>query len=118
MAGSLTASEEAALTGVVAELDGAWSSGDGAANGSPMADDADVVTIRAEHHRGRQAIAVLTREPGDWKIASFHSTPAPKDSPGRRQLPLLAVHGEDRRRVAESMGNGARAQVAMLREDG
>jgi len=118
---------------IVASLEAAWNAGDGQAWGSPFSADADFVTIRAEHVRGRGAIAaghaaifrtiyagsvnrlrietarllrpdvglvhveatlkaptgplagthvarfslVLTREGGDWQIASLHNTLQP-----------------------------------------
>jgi len=47
--------------GVAAELIGrlerAWNAADGRAFGEPFAPDADFVTIRGEHIRGREAIA-------------------------------------------------------------
>ena len=47
--------------GVAAELIGrlerAWNEADGRAFGEPFAPDADFVTIRGEHLRGREAIA-------------------------------------------------------------
>ena len=38
------------------KLERAWNAGDGPAFGAPMAEDADFVTVRADHLRGRQAI--------------------------------------------------------------
>lgn len=49
-------SDRDAFVRIVGELESAWNAGDGAAFGAPMAEDADFVTIRAEHFRGRQAI--------------------------------------------------------------
>ncbi len=49
-------SDRDAFVRIVRELESAWNAGDGAAFGAPMAEDADFVTIRAEHFRGRQAI--------------------------------------------------------------
>jgi uncharacterized protein (TIGR02246 family) len=50
-----------AAEGVAAELIGrlerAWNGADGRAFGEPFAPDADFVTIRGEHLRGREAIA-------------------------------------------------------------
>lgn len=57
MTASLSSSDQAALTGIVAALEAAWNAGDGRAFAAPMAEDADFVTIRAEHFRGRDAIA-------------------------------------------------------------
>lgn len=51
-----TADQEA-ITSIVAALERAWNTADGDAFAAVMADDADFVTIRAEHLRGRQAIA-------------------------------------------------------------
>lgn len=42
---------------LVAQLETAWNAGDGEAFAAPFADDADFVNVRAEHHRGRSAIA-------------------------------------------------------------
>ena len=53
----LTTSDQAAITAIVAALEAAWNAADGAAFGAPMTEDADFVTIRAEHYRGRDAIA-------------------------------------------------------------
>ena len=41
----------------VHSLEAAWNAGDGDAFAAPFAADADFVNVRAEHHRGRQAIA-------------------------------------------------------------
>jgi uncharacterized protein (TIGR02246 family) len=53
----LEGSERAALESVVRHLEAAWNAADGGAFGAPFAPDADFVTIRAEHYRGRKAIA-------------------------------------------------------------
>jgi uncharacterized protein (TIGR02246 family) len=53
----LAAADQAAITAIVAALEAAWNAADGTAFAAPMAEDADFVTIRAEHYRGRQAIA-------------------------------------------------------------
>jgi uncharacterized protein (TIGR02246 family) len=50
-------SDRDAFVRIVSELESAWNAGDGVAFGASMAEDADFVTIRAEHFRGRQAIA-------------------------------------------------------------
>ena len=42
---------------IVARLEAGWNAMDGDAFGAPFAPDADFVTIRGEHFRGRQAIA-------------------------------------------------------------
>jgi len=54
---SLTPGDRMAIEHVVQALETAWNAGDGSAFGSAMAPDADFVTIRAEHFRGREAIA-------------------------------------------------------------
>jgi conserved hypothetical protein len=46
-----------ALDRVVADLEAAWNAGDGSAFGKPFSDNADFVTIRAEHFHGWDAIA-------------------------------------------------------------
>jgi uncharacterized protein (TIGR02246 family) len=53
----LTADDRAALVSVVGRLEAAWNAMDGAAFAAPFASDADFVTIRGEHFRGRPAIA-------------------------------------------------------------
>lgn len=53
------ASSDAASTifgGILHKLELAWNAGDEIAFGSPMAEDADFVTIRGDHLRGRNAI--------------------------------------------------------------
>lgn len=57
MAESLGAADRSELEAVVARLETAWNAGDGGAWGASFAKDADFVTIRAEHIRGREAIA-------------------------------------------------------------
>lgn len=47
----------AAFERILGSLEAAWNAGDGQAFGSPFSADADFVTIRAEHLRGRDAIA-------------------------------------------------------------
>jgi len=49
--------ERTALESIVADLEAAWNAMDGAAFAAPFANDADFVTIRGEHFRGRPAIA-------------------------------------------------------------
>jgi uncharacterized protein (TIGR02246 family) len=49
--------DRSAIDAVVAGLEAAWNAGDGSKFGAPFAADADFVTIRAEHLRGREAIA-------------------------------------------------------------
>jgi uncharacterized protein (TIGR02246 family) len=57
MTESLQPADRAALEAVAAALETAWNAGDGGRFGEPFAPDADFVTIRAEHFRGRDAIA-------------------------------------------------------------
>jgi len=57
MTDTLSPAERSALEAAVCALEAAWNAGDGDAFGAPMAEDADFVTIRAEHFRGRKAIA-------------------------------------------------------------
>jgi len=53
----LTTTDRAAIDALVHSLEAAWNAGDGDAFAAPFAADADFVNVRAEHHRGRQAIA-------------------------------------------------------------
>jgi uncharacterized protein (TIGR02246 family) len=53
----LTPVDRAALESIVGQLEAAWNAMDGSAFADPFADDADFVTIRGEHFRGRPAIA-------------------------------------------------------------
>ena len=53
----LSPDDRTALERAVARLEAAWNAGDGDAYGAPFAADADFVNIRAEHLRGRPAIA-------------------------------------------------------------
>ena len=53
----LTATDRAALEAIVRQLESAWNALDGEAFAAPFAVDADFVNIRAEHFRGRPAIA-------------------------------------------------------------
>ena len=129
----VNAADLTAFERIVASMEAAWNAGDGNAWGSPFSENADFVTIRAEHLRGRGAIAaghaaifrtiyagsinrlriesarllrpdvglvhveatlkaptgplagthvarfsiVLTREAGEWQIASLHNTLEP-----------------------------------------
>jgi uncharacterized protein (TIGR02246 family) len=57
MPADLTANDRAALESVVRRLEAAWNAMDGSAFAAPFASDADFVTIRGEHFRGRPAIA-------------------------------------------------------------
>ena len=49
--------DRAAFAGLLRDLQDAWNAGDGPAFAAAMAEDADFVTIRADHLRGRNAIA-------------------------------------------------------------
>lgn len=49
--------DRVAVERVVHQLEAAWNAMDGPAFAAPFADDADFVTIRGEHFRGRPAIA-------------------------------------------------------------
>jgi uncharacterized protein (TIGR02246 family) len=49
-------SDRGAIEGIVKSMEAAWNAGDGAGFAAPFAADADFVTIRAEHLRGREAI--------------------------------------------------------------
>jgi uncharacterized protein (TIGR02246 family) len=57
MAPDLTPDDRVAVENIVGRLEAAWNAMDGAAFGAPFAEDADFVNIRAEHFRGRPAIA-------------------------------------------------------------
>jgi uncharacterized protein (TIGR02246 family) len=57
MTAELPQSEAAAIESIVRRLETAWNAGDGDAFAAPFATDADFVNIRAEPHRGREAIA-------------------------------------------------------------
>ena len=57
MAISPPPADRAALDDVVSRLEGGWNAMDGSAFAAPFAEDADFVTIRGEHFRGRPAIA-------------------------------------------------------------
>jgi uncharacterized protein (TIGR02246 family) len=48
--------DKADLEGIVRLLESAWNASDGEAFAAPFAGDADFVTIRGEHYRGRAAI--------------------------------------------------------------
>ena len=52
----MTADREA-VAAIVKELENAWNAADGARFGKSFTEDADFVTIRAEHMRTREAIA-------------------------------------------------------------
>ncbi len=53
---TISDSDHAAFAKILRELEDAWNAGNGAAFGAPMTEDADFVTVRAEHLRGRPAI--------------------------------------------------------------
>ena len=57
MIDSIGSVDRRAIEAVVANLEAAWNAGDGSAFGAAFASDADFVTIRAEHLRGREPIA-------------------------------------------------------------
>ena len=57
MAEAISAADRAAIEGIAAKLQAAWNAGDGDGFGAVFAEDADFVNIRAEHVRGRAAIA-------------------------------------------------------------
>jgi uncharacterized protein (TIGR02246 family) len=57
MSSSENPADREILENTVRALEAAWNAGDGAAFAAPFAADADFVTIRAEHFRGRDAIA-------------------------------------------------------------
>lgn len=57
MPADLTPADRTAIDALVHSLDSAWNAGDGDAFAAPFAPDADFVNVRAEHHRGRPAIA-------------------------------------------------------------
>ena len=57
MTNSNSAADRGAIDEIVGGLEAAWNAGDGGRFGAPFAADADFVTIRAEHFRGREAIA-------------------------------------------------------------
>jgi uncharacterized protein (TIGR02246 family) len=53
----LAPADRAALDKIVRQLEAAWNATDGSAFAAPFAAEADFVTIRGEHFRGRAAIA-------------------------------------------------------------
>jgi uncharacterized protein (TIGR02246 family) len=57
MNNSIDTNDRTAIAEIVQQLETAWNAGDGPAFAAPMAPDADFVTVRAEHFRGREAIA-------------------------------------------------------------
>ena len=57
MSDTFNPADRAAIEGIVTKLESAWNASDGPAFGEPFASDADFVNIRAEHFRGREAIA-------------------------------------------------------------
>jgi uncharacterized protein (TIGR02246 family) len=54
---SISSKDRAALEAIVQKLQAAWNAGDGDAFAEPFAENADFVTMRAEHMRGRATIA-------------------------------------------------------------
>ena len=57
MSDTMTAADRSAIETLVQALQAAWNAGDAKAFATPFAEDADFVNIRAEHARGRAAIA-------------------------------------------------------------
>ena len=57
MNADLSPTDRAAVEKIVGQLEAGWNAMDGAAFAAPFAADADFVTIRGEHFRGRPAIA-------------------------------------------------------------
>ena len=53
----LAPDDQAGVERIVNQLEAAWNGMDGSAFAAPFAGDADFVTIRGEHFRGRSAIA-------------------------------------------------------------
>ena len=53
----LTSEDRSAFESIVRQLESAWNAMDGSAFAAPFAKDADFVTIRGEHFRGRPRIA-------------------------------------------------------------
>ncbi|HEY7636262.1 MAG TPA: SgcJ/EcaC family oxidoreductase [Gemmatimonadales bacterium] len=56
MTSPFSPADRAALEHIVRLLETAWNAGDGQAFAAPFAEDADFVTIRGEHFRGKPAI--------------------------------------------------------------
>ena len=56
MTPSISQADHEAVLAVLRALETAWNSGDGEGFGAPMSEDADFVTVRAEHLKGRAAI--------------------------------------------------------------
>lgn len=57
MSAELEPADRVAVERIARRLEDAWNALDGPAFGAPFAADADFVTIRGEHFRGREAIA-------------------------------------------------------------
>jgi len=57
MTDTMTSADRGAIEALVQSLQAAWNAGDATAFAAPFATDADFVNIRAEHARGREAIA-------------------------------------------------------------
>jgi uncharacterized protein (TIGR02246 family) len=57
MTANLPPAGRGALGDIVSRLEAGWNAMDGSAFAAPFAEDADFVTIRGEHFRGRPAIA-------------------------------------------------------------
>jgi len=57
MLGDLVPDDRAVIESIVSQLEAAWNAMDSVAFAAPFAADADFVTVRGEHFRGRSAIA-------------------------------------------------------------
>ena len=57
MTDQLSPADQASVRSIVQGLENAWNTADGEAYAAAMADDADFVNVRAEHIKGREAIA-------------------------------------------------------------
>ena len=56
MADTVSEANDGAFRTIIEGMQSAWNAGDGAGFGAPMTEDADFVTIRGDHLRGREAI--------------------------------------------------------------
>jgi uncharacterized protein (TIGR02246 family) len=57
MTADMGAADRAGLEAIVKRMETGWNAGDGESFSADFAEDADFVNVRAEHHRGRAAIA-------------------------------------------------------------
>ena len=57
MSAPLSTGDRSAIEAIVESLEAAWNAGDAEAFAAPFTVDADFVNVRAEHHRGRAAVA-------------------------------------------------------------